>query len=161
MPDKNSISQYGKPIVGILISWAGLFGFVLAVGGEQFRARWAVTLCILFVHWVIITYLIWMVAEFRKVSFAAPTVKNLQLEDKILLVTPKDWLGMSVAVLVYVQEDSYERLLCAGVVINQQGNGLIQIKLDVEVLEQEQVNMIHQKLTSSDLGRIVIKPGQG
>ncbi len=102
-----------------------------------------------------------MVAEFRKVSFAAPTVKNLQLEDKILLVTPKDWLGMSVAVLVYVQEDSYERLLCAGVVINQQGNGLIQIKLDVEVLEQEQVNMIHQKLTSSDLGRIVIKPGQG
>lgn len=37
MPDKNSISQYGKPIVGILISWAGLFGFVLAVGGEQFR----------------------------------------------------------------------------------------------------------------------------
>ena len=147
-------------MIGILLAWAAIFGLALAIGGEQFRSRWAHDVILLFAHWSVITYLLWLANEFRTHSFAAPEVKNIRLEDKLLLVSPKEWLGVSVAVLIYVQEESYERLLCSGAVINQQRNGLVQIALDLGGLEQEAVNGIHQRLTGCALGKIVIKPGQ-
>nr|WP_321360476.1 hypothetical protein [uncultured Hyphomonas sp.] len=160
MTSKNDVAKFGKPLVAIVIFWVAIFGIALALLGEQFRSKWVIMLTTLLVHWVAITYLVWLANEFRSESFSSPKVKQVRWDEGILLVSGKNWLGLSVSVLIYIQEGDYERLVCAGTVTHQQANGLAHVRLSATDLGEEDATRIRRSLSECELSKILIKPGQ-
>lgn len=158
MRAKNFISHYGGPLVAIILGWAALVGLAVTLGGEGFREKWSGTFVLLFVHWVLISYLAWLAFEFRTVSLSAPEVRHYLKDSSVLIVSPKQWLGISVSVLIYVQEEDYERLTCAGEVVHIQENGLVQVRVE-PLREDTERNSMHL-LEKVKLSRIILKPGR-
>jgi hypothetical protein len=154
-PKRNSITHYGKPLVSIILALAAVFGLYIATWGASDK----ILISILYVHWVTIFYLIWLSWDFRAAAFSAPDVKSVKIAEGILIVGHRDWLGVSVSVLIFKQESDYERLLCPGRVINVQRNGLIQIALDLTIIDDADLETIKGRISDGNLASIIIKPG--
>jgi hypothetical protein len=160
MPSRNAMTHYGKPAIGIFLALISIAGLVLGLGGEAFRQTYANLTIVLMLHWFAILYLIWLAFDFRSASFALPRVKSVQLEEGVLLVSRKEWLGMGVAVLIFRQDGDYERLLASGEVVNIQENGLVQIGLHTPDLDHDDTERLRNRLTSAPIDRLIVKPGQ-
>ncbi len=156
MGQSNPISHYGGPLIAVVLGWATIFGLVLALVGNSI-SNW---LMVLYPHWVAITYLVWLAMDFRTNAFSSPPVRSVRLDEGLLIVGHRDWLGISVAVLIYKQDGEFERLICAGEVINVQKNGLVQIALRSSGLDETEIANVRAKLSDGENGTLIIKPGQ-
>lgn len=156
---RNQIQHYGGPLIAILLALAGFAGLALALGGEAFRAASMVWFIVLLPHWLIIIYLCWLANDFRLHALALPKVKSVHPNEDFILVSEKDWLGMEVSVLLYKQEGSFERLLCAGVVSNIQQNKLVQIRLLTEGLDVGGRQQLVTRINDGSLDTLIVKPG--
>lgn len=153
----NTITHYGKPLVGIILGWAGLFGLLLAVGGEAFRSQWAVWIVVLYVHWSAISYLVWLAHDFKADALTSPKIKAIRSAEGVVLVQKKDWLGINVQVIIYRLDGDYERFVCQGSVVNIQGNGIIQILVLID--SNDDRSLIFSKLSEGNVRDLIIKPG--
>ena len=155
----NPIKYYGRPVIGITLALATGIGAILGLGGETVRAEYATWLLLLFPHWLAIIYLVWLAFDFRAGAISLPKVKAVHLAEGFILATEKDWMGMSVSVLIYKQEGDFERLLCSGIISNIQQNRLVQIRLLVTDLETEEAQQLAARLNDGQLNTLIIKPG--
>lgn len=155
----NPYAHYGSPILGAALATTAFAGFVLAIGGEEFRKAYAVPIVLSAFYLTVISFLIWLVFDTRSQRFKLPEVAKVIGEDLILLCRPVDWLGMGAAVSVYRNDGDYERVVASAEVINVQQNGLVQIKLlgSSEVPEEREHAV--QELSKIDKASFVIKPG--
>jgi hypothetical protein len=156
---RNQIQHYGGPLIAILLGLAAIAGLALALGGEVFRAASATWLLVLIPHWLVILYLCWLANDFRNHALALPRVKFVHPTEDFILVSEKDWLGMQVSVLLFKQEGSFERLLCAGFVSNIQQNKLVQIRLVTSGIDDDEREQLVNKINNGNLDTLIVKPG--
>jgi hypothetical protein len=156
---RNQIQHYGGPLIAILLGLASLAGLVLALGGEEFRAATATWFVVFIPHWLVIFYLCWLANDFRNHALALPTVKYVHPTEDVILVSEKDWLGMQVSVLLFKQEGSFERLLCAGVVSNIQQNKLVQIRLVTSDMDGDVRQQLANNINKGGLETLIVRPG--
>ena len=161
MRPANPITYYGRPLFKIILAWIAIVGLPFVLGGEDFRSSYWLWFAVLTPHWVLISYLVWLAFDMRTNAFSSPPVRSVRIEEGVLIVGHRDWLGVSVAVLVFKQEGEFERLLCAGNVINVQQNGLVQIAISTSGLDDNEVRQVKEKISDGENHTLIIKPGRG
>jgi len=112
MREGNNIAHFGKPFIAIAVAVAALVAIPLMIFGEPFRQESELWFIVLIPHWLAIIYLIWLAFDFRTHSFALPSVKSIEVDEWVIIVSKKEWLGMTVAVLLFKLEENFERILC-------------------------------------------------
>ncbi|WP_234180015.1 hypothetical protein [Sphingopyxis sp. NFH-91] len=155
----NPYTHFGKPLLGSGLATMAIGGFLLAVGGEEFRKAYAREVFIHCIYAAAIGFLVWLVFEVRTNRFKFPEVARVIHQDLILLCKPEDWLGMGAAVSIYRSDGDYERIVGPAEVINIQQNGLVQIQV-LDVFEDEvERQQLTEALRAIDKAHFVIKPG--
>jgi hypothetical protein len=156
------IKFLGGPFLSICVTLSGFSGLTFAALGEEFRKKYALEFLVLNLHWVVIIYLVWLCFHLTKLSRSLPKVKSKLDSGRLLLVEPKDWMGIDVGVLIFLKEQDYERIICHGYIANIQVNGLVQIAVlepDIESrigMQDNAAALIMKSETSS----LMVKPGR-
>jgi hypothetical protein len=158
-PNENPYVHYGKPFLGSLLATVTIGGFILAVGGEAFRAAHWLYIALHVAYLTVVGFLIWLVFDVRSGRFKLPKVKKRIDDQAILVCEPEDWLGYGASVAVYQKDGDYERPLATGQVSNIQANGLVQVQL-VEAFSGNDMDVFREELTAVQLTDFIIKPGQ-
>lgn len=155
---------FKKPI----LRYAGAVGTILAflitvltviglVQGAHWLTASANSLILNGCYCFIILLLLWIILEWKPKDYlASPKIRTI-LDEGILVSGSSPWLGIGASIAVYAKEDEFERLVCAGKVINAQTNGLIQIQLLPIQPKQEPIDIV-EKLKPR-LSDIIIRPG--
>jgi hypothetical protein len=134
-------------IVGVIVLWKG----------EAWRAQY-INWCLMHgIYLTIIIYLMWMlIKSSNSERFPLPKIKTLR-DEGIIVTDYCNWLGVRVAVSIFVLDDRFEQFLCSGEVINIQQNGLVQIRL-FHPTERIDVADLISALKSKNSENVLIKP---
>ena len=112
------------------------------------------------VHWVLLAHLVRCILEHECPKyFGNPKVKHVMRDDGLLIVERSPWLGIDVATSVYRVQDDFERLVCAGHVINIQQNGLVQIRVSCTETGLPSWNDVWNELGSKSADSLIVRPG--
>ena len=142
-----------------MLAVATIAGFVLGLGGEEFRKIYATLIVVHAIYIALIAYLIWIIFDVWTQRFKPPEVARLISEDMILLCRPVEWLGIGALVTVYYRDGDYERLVGSAEVVNIQQNGFPQVQFSNAYETQADKDRALEKLKKIDKDSFIIKPG--
>ncbi len=155
----SKVVWHAKGIGGALAVVASMLAIAAAFSLEwiEERIEW---IAFLGVHWVLIFHLARCVLEYDcPTYFGNPRVKKVLRDDHLLIVERSPWLGVGVAISVYIVEDQLERLVCVGEVINVQLNDLVQIKVAPTKEGMQCWKDIWNALDKQQMDSLIIRPG--
>ncbi|WP_140420543.1 hypothetical protein [Novosphingobium sp. B 225] len=156
--NQNPYTHFGKPLLGSLLAFVAIGGFLLTIGGEKFRAEYWSFVLMNVLYLTFIFFLIWLVYDTKTHHFKLPKIRAVIENNSIIICEPEEWIGYGARLNIYQKDGDYERPLALGIVSNIQANRLIQIQV-VEKFYDDNEDIMAQ-LTKLKLSDIIVKPAQ-
>lgn len=150
---------YVAAIITIVSFVVGIISFLGWWLGDEWRKAYSNIAIINGAYFSVILFILYFFLSKKTPDFLGiPRVRLISGKD-LIIVEGAPWLSLGVTTAIYVLEGEFERIVCAGEVINVQTNGLVQIQIREADLAYGSLEVATQALGSMSKENILVRPG--